>query len=63
MNEAVEDKSARIFSESLYQALGDGRSIRAAFEIAVNEAKLDNTNGNPLISESSFNAANYKFIN
>ena len=62
MSEVVSDQSAVIFSESFYRALGDGRRIRSAYDIAVNEAGLTKDNGNPRLLEGVSNAADKKFI-
>lgn len=62
MSGEVSDQSAVIFSQSFYRALGDGRRIRSAYDIAVNEAGLTKDNGNPRILEGTPSAADKKFI-
>lgn len=45
MNSAVEDKSAITFSASFYQALGFGRTVSEAFELAKIQVRLEGKQG------------------
>jgi Tfp pilus assembly protein PilF len=45
MNAEIEDKPAIIFASHFYQSLAYGRSVREAFELAVNELALEGIKG------------------
>ncbi|HXU38168.1 MAG TPA: tetratricopeptide repeat protein [Blastocatellia bacterium] len=45
MNGAILDKGARIFSAHFYQALAFGRSVKVAFDLAVNQLLIEGIQG------------------